>query len=263
MFTKKTFIALALSLIMVAVPLASAYAAPVSADATPISCTVQSISTSTDTSGITTVNVTCADGTTVNLSVEQAVALGLVTQNTDGSVTVNDAMVGQVVSITPADVNPCASPASTGEESASETTSTNPVGEALVGFFCQSVGLDAATLQTYRDQGMGYGVIAQACFMAQLLGDECSSVLDAKLNGDYTGLFPDGNVTNWGQLRKAVFSEVLGKGSRSLNNLGAIMSGRAQQPDDSGTAVNQSGKGGGRGNGNGNGRGNGNGHGKP
>ncbi|HEX2696357.1 MAG TPA: hypothetical protein VHM28_01530, partial [Anaerolineales bacterium] len=93
--------------------------------------------------------------------------------------------------------------------------SLNPVGQALCGFF----GLD---YQTIQDAHTGYGVIAQACFMAQLLGVPCSDVLTARANDDYSAF----GVTNWGQLRKAVFGALLGKGERSSCNLGAIMSGR-------------------------------------
>jgi len=269
LFTKKTFIALAMTLIMVVLPLASVYAAPVAQTAT-VDCTVQSITTSTDSSGVTTIQVTCADGTTASLTTDEALALGLVTQNPDGTFTVNDAAIGQVIQITPATEDPCAAPtsgdttggttATTGEESTGGTTQTNPVGEALVNFFCHSVGLDSATLQDYRDQGVGYGVIAQACFMAQLLGDQCSAVLDAKLSGDYSGLtLPDGTqATNWGQLRKAAFGALLGKGEQSSYNLGAIMSGRVQPAADgtlSPMSVNEHGKG--------NHVNNGHGHGKP
>ncbi len=276
MVRKKTLIAVALTLIIVVLPVASVYAAPVAQTAT-VDCTVQSINVSTDsTTGTTSVDITCADGTTASLTTDEALALGLVTQNPDGTFTANDAAIGQVIQVTPTTEDPCAAPASgdtsggtttTGNTtSTGETTQTNPVGEALVNFFCHSAGLTPDTLQTYRDQGAGYGVIAQACFMAQLLGDECSAVLDAKLNGDYSGLtLPNGTeVSNWGQLRKAVFGALLGKGEQSSYNLGAIMSGRVQPAEDgtlSPTSVNDHGKGN-HGN-NGHGHGHGNGHGKP
>lgn len=271
MFTKKTFLALALTLILVALPLASAYAAPAT-QTTTVDCTVQSISTSTDaTTGVTTVQVTCADGTTATLTSDEALALGLVTQNPDGTFTVNDAAIGTVIQVTPTEVvDPCAAPTTsdttggtttttttttTGEESTGGSTSLNPVGQALCEFF----GLD---YQTIQDANVGYGVIAQACFMAQLLGDDCAAVLEAKSSGDYSA-FGDG-ITNWGQLRKAVFGELLSKGEQSSCNLGAIMSGRDADPSACGgtaspasTSTNDHGKGN---HGNNGGRGN---HGKP
>lgn len=276
MFTRKTLIASALALILIAVPLASAYAAPVSA---AITGTVLTITQNADTS----VTITYDDGSgttqTATFSQTDATTLGLL--NPDG--TVNTSAIGQPITFDSSqdvggETNPCVAPTggdttggttttSTGEETTGETTSLNLVGQALVNFFCESVGLDSATLQTYRNDGVGYGVIAQACFMAQLSGGDCSSVLDAKLNNDYTGLFPDGSVTNWGQLRKAVFGGILGKGAKSAYNLGAIMSGRAVQPEDgTGTVSTESDSGRERGKGNGGGRGNsgnnGN-HGKP
>jgi hypothetical protein len=53
-----------------------------------------------------------------------------------------------------------------------------------------------------------------------------STILAAKKSGDYsTVVLPDGSTpSNWGQLRKAVFSN-----EKNLKNLGAVMSGRAEK----------------------------------
>ncbi len=284
MFNNKALFGFLLSVALLAVQATAVYAAPASQTATSGSCTIQSIATSTS-SGALVVTVTCTDGSTVDFNEADAAALGLITQNADGSITVNDTtMVGQTIDTTGAS-DPCAASASgdttggatttsttssTGEESTGETSSANPVAQALCGFF----GISYDTIQTYQGEGAGYGVIAQACFMAQVLGDDCTDVLDAKVNNDYGQLFPDGSVTNWGQLRKAVFNELLGNGPRSSHNLGWIMSGKAEgqstseaQSTGAGSSSGLSpadvhGKGQG-GKGGGHGHGHGNGHGKP
>jgi hypothetical protein len=252
MMKTKLTISLLLTVFVVVTQVAAVYAAPAVQTVTPISCTVQSISTSTDSAGVTTVTVTCADGTTVKLSADNAVTLGLVTQNPDGTFTVNDAMVGQTISIDPSliESDPCVLPtdtSTTGDTSGDTSTGgVHPVAAALTSFFCESLGMDYQTIQDYHDLGLGYGVIAQACFMAQSLGGDaalCKAILDAKKSGDFSGItLSDGtHPRNWGQLRKAAFDQE----SSSLTNLGAIMSGRAG------------------GDGNGHGHGGGHGHGKP
>ncbi len=243
---------LVLALTVIALPVASAYAAPVAVTSTPITGTIQSITTSTNTAGDTIVVVTLTDGSgntqTVDLTVANAVSLGLVTQNPDGSVTVNSTMVGQSITIDSSMVytDPCILP----------TGANQPVNTALTDFFCKTIGIDYNTIQTYHQDGYGYGVIAQACFMAQILGGDaslCTAILDAKKSGDYSAItLPDGTtVTNWGQLRK----DVLGHGMQDLTNPGAIMSGRAGGTGNGNGHTN--GQGGGQG------KGSSNGHGKP
>lgn len=265
MFTRKTLWGLALSLMLIASAVAPAYAAPAyDGTGTTITGTIQSITTSTDSSGTTIVVVTLDDGSgttqTVNLSVADAVTLGLVTENPDGSLTVADGMVGQSITIDSSliQADPCSLP----------DGANQPVGEALTSFFCKGLGIDYSTIEDYHSNGFGFGEIAQACFMAQLLGGDaslCTSILDAKKGHDFSGLtLPDGTtVNNWGQLRKAVFQHE----AKSLFNLGAIMSGRAQDPAaPAAPAVIQHGNGNSNGNGNGNSNGHGhgnNGHGKP
>ncbi len=156
----------------------------------------------------------------------------------------------------------CTPTAPTGTPStptASTTEANQPVGEALAAFFCQSLGADYATIQQWHKEGFGYGVIAQALFMAQVLGGDATlaqEILTAKQTHDFSGLtLPDGATpSNWGQLMK----DVLGAGVRSMTNLGAIMSGRATPPTPPATRAapaNGHGHGGGHGHGNGNGNG--------
>jgi hypothetical protein len=244
----KTVLAGLLALIMVAVQVAGASAAP-AAQSSTISGTVQSCSTSTDpyTGAIIVVcTITLADGSTqtVQLSAADAQTLGLATINPDGSVTIT-ATAGQSVTIDSSMIlaNPCTMP----------SDANQPVGKALASFFCGSLGIDYTEIQTLQSDGFGYGEIAQACFMTKILGlpgEDCQTILMDKQSGDYSNLsLPGGvTVTNWGQLRKVVFDQE----ARNLLNLGAIMSGRANGNGGNGHANN--------GNGHGNGHGNGNGH---
>jgi hypothetical protein len=222
MLKNKTIVGLLLVLVIVGIQVVLAQAAPLNQTGT-ITGTINSLSTSSDSSGTTIVVVTLTDtfGTTqtVNLSVDNAVALGLVATNLDRSVIVND-VVGQSISIDDASVlaDPCKS--SGGADQL--------VGKALSDFFCGSLGLDYQTVQGYHTDGFGYGEIAQACYMAQALGGDaalCGSILDAKKSGDFSSLVLPGGESpkNWGQLMK----DVLGQEIKSLTNLGAIVSGRA------------------------------------
>ena len=131
--------------------------------------------------------------------------------------------------------------------------------------------------------GFGFGVIAQALWMAQTLGgdmDLAEQILLAKKGEiEYSELdlgedAPE--VNNWGQFKKFV----LGEEVKSLTNLGAIMSGRAipestetppteEAPTEEATLTSSTtttttvlGNGNGQGGDHGKGKGKGNGHGK-
>ena len=219
MHKKKAILAVLLAMVLVLLQVVVASAAPLSQDGT-ISGTVQDVNITTNTSGATVVQVTLDDGSTYDLSVDSAANLGLVTYDTNGDLVVADGAVGMSVDITPdmLQADPCVLP----------DGANQPVGEALTSYFC-SGGIDYNTLEGYHEAGMGYGVIAQACFMAQQFGVTCQSILDAKaaqqVGDGFSFTLADGTViTNWGQLRKAAFIDGVDK---SLNNLGAIMSGRA------------------------------------
>jgi hypothetical protein len=86
------------------------------------------------------------------------------------------------------------------------------------------VGVDFTTLQEYKDDGYGYGVISQALWMAANIGgDEATfaMIMEAKRTGNFS-LLSD-TATNWGQYR----NEILTSGKQ---NLGQIMSGKAVLP---------------------------------
>jgi hypothetical protein len=260
-------------LALLAAQVSVVYAAPL-ATAAPDG-TIVSVTQSTDVNSNTIFVVVVTDSNNVNQTVDmtpaEAEAAGLVTDNGDGTFTINGVAGDQIVNGMlqtqgQGDSNPCDVP-----------DGANPVDSALTGFFCGGGALGGDTIEGLHQDGYGYGLIAQACFMAEALGTSCGDVLDAKSSKDFSGLgLPDGtDVTNWGQLRKFV----LGEEVKSLTNLGAIQSGRAtpsvgstpeptQEPSlISPSAGTNGANGGGHGNGNGNhgdkGKGGGNGHGRP
>ena len=204
-------------------------AAPAAQDTTPITGTIESIVLETDTNtDTTTVVVTLTDEfgetQTIRLSVEDATALGLVTDDSSGPV-VDDGKVGTDVEIDPATVIP--------DETIDEAQ--HPVGSALSDFFSDLLGVDYETIMNYHDDGVGFGVIAQALWMTNALDGDTeifAAILDAKQNKDFSGIeLPDGSTpTNWGQFRKAVMKDR----DKSKENLGAVMSGHAEveQTDD-------------------------------
>lgn len=245
--------------IIMVVALLALQVGAVSAQATTIDGTVQSVTQSTDGMGNTIfiVTVQLSGGTTqdVRLSPATAESLGLVTANGDGTFTINP--TGETVSIDTSTVlaDPCAVPSG----------SNQPVSAALTKFFCTNLQMDYATIQSFRTDGFGYGEIAQACFMAVAMGGDaktCQQILLDKQSKDFSNLSGSTNLgqcstlPNWGQFKKCVAVQ-------ALDNLGGVMSGQLT-PGQSGRSNGQGnghGNGGGNGNGDGNGGGNGNGHG--
>lgn len=197
-------------------------AAPANQETHPPAGTVDSIAFETDgATGTTTVVVTFIDETgvtqTVRLSIEDAIALDLVLD----SETINPDAIGNLTEIDPAKVIPDA-PAET------EAEAQHPVGSALADFFSELLGVDYETIMDYHNNGVGFGVIAQALWMTNALegdSDTFAAILEAKQNHSYGEItLPDGSTPqNWGQFRKAVMQDR----KKSKKNLGAIMSGRA------------------------------------
>ncbi len=176
-----------------------------------------------ETSVLVTLLMTTPDGEVAGsyrISIETALALGLGSlepQTVEEFVPV-DAMIGQTLEINPEDVLP--------EE---DEDQSNPVAELLGNFFADLFGVDPELVSTYHEQGMGYGVIAQAGVLAYALegdGSLMQTILDAKQSGDYNAIIlPDGTTAeNWGQLRKAIMEQ-----ENSLKNLGQIVSGHADE----------------------------------
>lgn len=220
-------------------------------DPTPLTGTVTTIETQLyPATGETIVVVTLVDSTgteqTVYLSLESAEMLGLVTTDPlTGEATVNDDALETEVTIDPGSILP--PPADEEEEE-----DQHPVGSALGEFFTDLVGVDYDTVMESHDDGFGFGVIAQALWLTNQVegdADTFTSLLEAKRSGDYSGItLADGSTPdNWGDVVKS-----LKKG----DNLGSVMSGRAnsENGDDSTTVQSETGIG--NGNGNGNGQGN-------
>ena len=204
-------------------------AAPATQETTYLTGTIESITLETDTE---TVVVTLTDEfdetQTIRLSVEDAIDYGLVTDDGSGPV-VDESLIGTSIEIDSALVIP--------DDTADEPQ--HPVGSALSDFFTDLLGVNYDMIMTYHDeQGVGFGVIAQALWMTNALTSDdefeteltpdqvFEAILYAKQNKDFGAiLLPDGSEpTNWGQFRKAVMSDR----EKSKENLGAIMSGRAE-----------------------------------
>jgi hypothetical protein len=239
----KLLISFLVAIMLVALQVGAAAAAPAAQDPTPVVGTVAGVTLLPD--GTVDVDVLLSDGTThqtVNLTAAQAEAAGLVTVDPiTGEVTVNDGVVGLAFdSSTLAEEDACA-PSDTGEAGAGETVTgtetggedtsedtgeggTHPVGDALSQFFCGTLGTSYDDIMTWHDDGFGFGVIAQALWISTELGLNPDDILAFK-KGDFVIVLEDGtSPTNWGQLRKAAFSEAT---DDYKHNLGEIMSGRA------------------------------------
>ena len=191
---------------------------------TPITGTVQSISTETDANGVVTtavVTLLLPDQTTQTVRIPAAYAtdLGLLDPITQQPVPPETILAE--VSIDPAQVIP--------EEEPTEE-SVHPIAWLLAEFF----GEDPAIIEGYHEDGFGFGVIAQSLWISKNVSGDASlaeQILQAKQSGDYSNIMlsdgtaltlPDGTVpTNWGQFKKAL--------SEKKNNLGFIVSGHADQ----------------------------------
>jgi hypothetical protein len=238
----RILVAILLVLSLLVLQFGSVFAAP-TAQGSLITGTVQNVKVETDsTTGVTTVVVTILDSTgalqTLRISVETAVSLGLVTiDSITGLPIVNPGSIGSQITIDPTTIL-----------TDTITVQQHPVGSALAEFFGELVGVDYETIMEYHEEGVGFGVIAQALWMTKKLeGDSTvfAAIVDAKKSGDYSSItLSDGTTPkNWGQFRKALLS------GDKLANLGAIMSGRAGTD----TQSNVHGQGHGRGHGRGRG----------
>ncbi len=143
----KLILTMALTFAVLFAQVGSAAAAPLTQTPTPITGTIQSITTET-TNGVTTVVVTLLDAQnvpqTVRLSVDTAVTLGLVTLDpATNAPVVDQTKIGQPVSIDPATVIP------------NPTVAVNPISSILATFF----GGDASVIDEMHNEGFGFGLI--------------------------------------------------------------------------------------------------------
>lgn len=220
----KIILSILLATIFLATQIIVVGAAPATQDTTTISGTIDNIELEEDAeTEITTVVVTLTVGEeiqTVRISLEDASDLGLVI-NADTDPVVDTSRFGSDLEINSAIVISDA-PAEMTEEA------QHPVGSALAGFFNDLLGVNYETIMEYHDEGVGFGLIAQALWMTNALeGDSeiFAAILEAQQSKDFSGItLPDGSTPqNWGQFRKAVLSDH----EKAKANLGAIMSGRA------------------------------------
>ena len=250
----KILISTIMAIIFLAVQVIAVGAAPAAQDTTPITGTIvqDGITLETD-SATVVVTLTNEEGTqTVRLSLDEAERLGLITDDGTGNYVVDETKYGTDVEINPETVIPDETDGTTEEPQ-------HPVGSAISDFFSDLLGVDYETVMDYHDNGAGFGVIAQALWMTNALGGDSqtfAAIMEAKQTKDYSGItLPDGSTPqNWGQFRKAVMSDR----EKSKENLGAIMSGRAENPQNQDAQTELRNNGNAFGNSNGNSLGNGN-----
>jgi len=223
----KLIFGIMLAIIFLTTQVIAVGAAPLTQDETPPeepTQTIVSISLETDPTNGATVVVVLSDElnttqTTVMLSLEEAINLGLVIDDGTGNYVVDDSRIGQAID---------------------SAESEHPVGSALSDFFYDLLGVDYEAVMAYHDDGVGFGVLAQALWMTNSLeGDSetFSAILEAKQTKYFCLIeLPDGSTpTNWGQFRKAVQAAASdGEESKknAKENLGAVMSGHADNGQD-------------------------------
>jgi hypothetical protein len=118
------------------------------------------------------------------------------------------------------------------------------VASALGKFFTDALGLDHDEIMGYHEDGMGFDVIGQACWISTMLEGKVKAgdILAAKKSGDFSFINPEllggETPTNWSQFRKAILSS-----EKVQKNLGAIMSRRAGMDQKQQTMTDNQGQG--------------------
>lgn len=227
-----------------------AFAAPALQNSTPVSGVVQSIMLEANTvTGVTLVSVDILDVDqtlqSVRVSLETAIAQGLVVLNGDGKPVINDSALGRPIEIDPSNIIP------------TRQENQHPIGSALATFFSEIPGIDYETIMSVHEQGVGFGVIAQTLWLTTKLEGDAQifeTLLEAKQTGNFSAFILEDGTTpeNWGQLKKAILAK------DKKNGLGIVIS----DSNHSGNGNTNDGDNGNNGNGSGNGNGGGNGNGK-
>jgi len=250
---KKALFGALLALALVAVPAGAVFAAPAT-QTDVLTGIVRGIVIQTDELGAQTgVLVTVEDSTgalqEVVITLEEAALLGLVTQDPVSLLyTVN------ATAVCAEGATDCVPVTFEGVE-----VVTHPVALALAAFF----GLTANEVMAVHDEGVGFGVIAQAMWLSSNIGGDASlfdEIVQAKQDKDFSGIvLPDGttsSATNWGQFKQEL--------SEHGQNLGCVMSEKCTPPTTettltttTTTLTTSQGQGNGRGNHGGNGKGKG------
>jgi hypothetical protein len=195
-----------ISLILVFVILFSqaggVFAASALQSSSSVSGIVQRITLETDpTTGVTIVIVDLIDDNqtlqSVRVSQKKAIALGLVVLNGDGKPGINSLALGKEVELDPESILPA------------KEEGQHPVGNALATFFSDIEGVNYESIMTAREQGAGFGIIAQTLWLTKKLdgnGEVFKALLKARQTGDYGAfLLEDGSTPkNWEQLKRAI-----------------------------------------------------------
>lgn len=230
MKTSKVLIAVMLVFAILLAQFGVALAAPAN-EITLLSGKVKSITLKTDASTtVTTALVTLLDqknkSQTVQLSVDTAKALGLITIDENGLPVINPNALGKTVQIDLA------------TDVADDEADLHPVGDALATFFSEIT--DYETIMAAHSDGTGFGVIAQALWLTQKLKTAFETeyepselfqlILKAKESGDYSAfILEDGTMPkNWGQFRKAIMD------GEKKGTLGIVMSNKDKADEDKG-----------------------------
>jgi hypothetical protein len=240
--TNKFSIGLLLALSLLMTQVGGVIAAPLLQNRIPVSGILQSIMLEADTStGVTVVSMDLVDNDqavqSVRVSLETAIAQGLVVLNGDGQPAINTSALGMPVEIDPASIIPF------------REENQHPVGSALATFFSDIPGLDYESIMAAHEQGTGFGVIAQALWLTTKLDGDAEifeAIITARQTGDYSAfVLEDGSSPeNWGQLKKAI----LDKGKN--NGVGVVMSNSDHPGDGNGNGQGNIDNGNGNGNGN-------------
>jgi hypothetical protein len=245
----KFYLSLILALSVLLRQVEGVFAAPHFEGQAPVSGMIQSITLENDTvTGVTLVSIDIIDANqnlqAVRVSLETAIEQGFVVLNGDGRPGINNAVLGKPIELDPTSIIP------------KRQETQHPVGSALATFFSDISGMDYETIMAAHQQGVGFGIIAQALWLTTKLGgnaDVFEALINAKQTGDFSEfILEDGSTPeNWGQLRKAVLDKHLN------NSVGVIMSNQ----DNNGNGNGQGNGNNGNGSQNSHGSGNDNGHG--
>ena len=256
--THKTrfFLSIVLTLTLLGIRVGGVLAAPAMQNPAPVSGIIQSITLEADTvTGVTIVSVAVIDGNAslqnIRVSLETAIAQGLVVLNGDGKPDINNSALGKAVEIDPSSLIPA------------HEENEHPVANALATFFSDIDGITYETIMTIHEQGVGFGVIAQSLWLTTKLEGDAQifeELIHARQTGDFSAfLLEDGSSpANWGQLKKAILEK------DKKNGLGVVIShnhgnGNGDNPGNNGNGNNGgNNNGGGNDNGGGNGNGGGN-----
>ena len=180
-----------------------------------ITGTVQSITLETNTNtAVTTVLIIVMDNgesQTVRITLESAISLGIIRLGGDGNPVINELILGQPVEIEPTAII------------TDEQMDQHPVGSALATFFSDIIDLDYETIMAAHEDGIGFGVIAQALWLTRKLdgaADMFVAIIDAKKSKDFSAfVLEDGTIPqNWGQFKKTIMDGKKGKPSIVLAN---------------------------------------------